>query len=339
MTLNRLRTLYIRWRGWSRYGVSTVWSFGRNGGYRVADSRRPRTVQDLSGEGTGVPADEVYGLIHTVEAPVAGHRVQEKMSLTLFMKYGLRTANIPSIGSPKMKSPTAPHVEANGFLAKQCKLIKARQDLKILIAGYNGLRGKRLSLTLTALICTTILLWQWEKTPLFTVLSPQNQLEILSPVVVDAVQTLDHETANEEDVKIKAVEKETKDEQGERNTEEHLNEPTVETINDDAKNSGALPTGFETARSPEREMMVYESFKQGVTMPRANGLQTADDHYILVLIWLSRPWSCRLSQRTDFSYEGFRWQPENCEMPDFDGFTMQHRTVALVGNSLGRQQF
>ena len=38
-------------------------------------------------------------------------------------------------------------------------------------------------------------------------------------VVVDGVQTLDHETDNEEDVKIKAVEKETEAEQGERNTE------------------------------------------------------------------------------------------------------------------------
>ena len=71
-------------------------------------------------------------------------------------------------------------------------------------------------------------------------------------VVVDGVQTLDHETDNEEDVKIKVVEKETKAEQGERNTEEHLNEPTLETRNDDAKNSGAVPMGFETARSPEK---------------------------------------------------------------------------------------
>ncbi|KAJ8629889.1 hypothetical protein MRB53_023212 [Persea americana] len=70
--------------------------------------------------------------------------------------------------------------------------------------------------------------------------------------VVDGVQTLDHETDNEEDVKTKAVEKETEAEQGERNTEEHLNEPTVETRNDDAKNSGAVPMGFETARSPKK---------------------------------------------------------------------------------------
>ncbi|XXG72655.1 hypothetical protein AAC387_Pa07g1704 [Persea americana] len=79
-----------------------------------------------------------------------------------------------------------------------------------------------------------------------------NQLEILPPAVLDGVQTLDHETDNEEDVKIKAVEKETKAEQGERKTEEHLNEPKVETRNDEAKNSGAVPMGFETARSPEK---------------------------------------------------------------------------------------
>lgn len=35
--------------------------------------------------------------------------------------------------------------------------------------------------------------------------------------------------------------------------------------------------------------------------------------------WLSDMWACRLTQRPDFSYEGYRWQPENCKMPDFEG--------------------
>ena len=34
--------------------------------------------------------------------------------------------------------------------------------------------------------------------------------------------------------------------------------------------------------------------------------------------WLSEMWACRLTQRTDFSYEGYRWQPENCKMPAFE---------------------
>ncbi|XP_010270340.1 PREDICTED: protein trichome birefringence-like 14 isoform X2 [Nelumbo nucifera] len=59
--------------------------------------------------------------------------------------------------------------------------------------------------------------------------------------------------------------------------------------------------------------------------------------------WLSEMWACRLTQRTDFSYEGFSWQPENCEMPEFEGSTflrrMRDKTIAFIGDSLGRQQF
>ncbi|XP_042516171.1 protein trichome birefringence-like 16 [Macadamia integrifolia] len=54
-------------------------------------------------------------------------------------------------------------------------------------------------------------------------------------------------------------------------------------------------------------------------------------------------WACRLTQRTKFSYEGFRWQPQNCEMPDFERSAflrrMKDKTLAFVGDSLGRQQF
>ncbi|KAF9604917.1 hypothetical protein IFM89_011284 [Coptis chinensis] len=54
-------------------------------------------------------------------------------------------------------------------------------------------------------------------------------------------------------------------------------------------------------------------------------------------------WACRLTQRTDFSYETFKWQPENCRMPEFEKTTflrrMQDKTIAFVGDSLGRQQF
>ncbi|XP_047339001.1 protein trichome birefringence-like 16 isoform X2 [Impatiens glandulifera] len=59
--------------------------------------------------------------------------------------------------------------------------------------------------------------------------------------------------------------------------------------------------------------------------------------------WLSEAWSCRLTQRSDFSYEGYRWQPENCYLPEFEGSDflkrMQDKTLAFVGDSLGRQQF
>uniref|UniRef100_A0A1J3CXZ1 Protein trichome birefringence-like 14 n=1 Tax=Noccaea caerulescens TaxID=107243 RepID=A0A1J3CXZ1_NOCCA len=59
--------------------------------------------------------------------------------------------------------------------------------------------------------------------------------------------------------------------------------------------------------------------------------------------WLSTMWSCRIMGRPDFSFEGYRWQPHGCSMPQFDRFTflsrMQNKTIAFIGDSLGRQQF
>ncbi|KAL8166300.1 hypothetical protein V2J09_007799 [Rumex salicifolius] len=59
--------------------------------------------------------------------------------------------------------------------------------------------------------------------------------------------------------------------------------------------------------------------------------------------WLSEMWACRLTGRLEFSYEAYRWQPENCEMPMFDRTEflrrMQDKTIAFIGDSLGRQQY
>lgn len=59
--------------------------------------------------------------------------------------------------------------------------------------------------------------------------------------------------------------------------------------------------------------------------------------------WLSSMWACRLTQRSDFAYEKLRWQPKDCEMETFTGSKflrrMQNKTVAFIGDSLGRQQF
>lgn len=59
--------------------------------------------------------------------------------------------------------------------------------------------------------------------------------------------------------------------------------------------------------------------------------------------WLSGMWACRLTQRTDFAYEKLRWQPKYCQMEEFEGSKflrkMQGKTLAFVGDSLGRQQY
>ncbi|KAL8498266.1 hypothetical protein ACS0TY_021550 [Phlomoides rotata] len=59
--------------------------------------------------------------------------------------------------------------------------------------------------------------------------------------------------------------------------------------------------------------------------------------------WLSSMWACRLTQRKDFEYEKLRWQPKDCKMEEFTGHKflqrMRDKTLALIGDSLGRQQF
>ncbi|KAI9192369.1 hypothetical protein LWI28_021874 [Acer negundo] len=59
--------------------------------------------------------------------------------------------------------------------------------------------------------------------------------------------------------------------------------------------------------------------------------------------WLSSMWACQLMQRNDFAYEKLRWQPKDCELEEFEASKffrrMQDKTLAFVGDSLGRQQF
>lgn len=59
--------------------------------------------------------------------------------------------------------------------------------------------------------------------------------------------------------------------------------------------------------------------------------------------WLSSMWACRLTQRKDFEYEKLRWQPKDCKLEEFTGHKflqrMRDKTLALIGDSLGRQQF
>ncbi|KAJ7545107.1 hypothetical protein O6H91_09G107500 [Diphasiastrum complanatum] len=54
-------------------------------------------------------------------------------------------------------------------------------------------------------------------------------------------------------------------------------------------------------------------------------------------------WACRLTTRPDFQFEKYKWQPDDCTLPPFDSHSfltkMRNKTIAFVGDSLGRQQF
>lgn len=41
-------------------------------------------------------------------------------------------------------------------------------------------------------------------------------------------------------------------------------------------------------------------------------------------------WACRLTERTDFSYERYRWVPKDCELPTFERSTFLQRYLAFL---------
>ncbi|KAF9616067.1 hypothetical protein IFM89_028533 [Coptis chinensis] len=307
--------------------------------------------------------------------------------------------------------------------------------------GFYGLRGKQISLILIALICTTIIIWAWDGTPLLaTFLPPQSPLLKPSPEIIvgvpvtssidsktdirvkeDFVQGVpEGEERNEQDKQLlisdppdKTDVKETtplieqkgnpynseeemklkQDLDGDTKTEPVNKTPDPETttlyktetdenLTIDLEEKKEIPSGSSVEKKKSKSdlsgetsiELVEKTLNSGVTMGSVNTAsnETAKDENLGTDLvekkacnyakgkwvedstrplysgfgckqWLSGMWACRLTQRTDFSYESFRWHPNNCEMPDFKGSSflkrMQDKTIAIVGDSLGRQQF
>lgn len=172
---------------------------------------------------------------------------------------------------------------------------------------YNRFRGRHLSVTLITLIFTTIILWVSEKNPsITTLLTGQDQFTWPS-------SEYHSDTVNNSSVSMRP--------------KGHIEE-----------------FFFEEITAEEAEELVHKD----LVCNYAKGQWVADSRRPLYSgfgckQWLSEMWACRLTQRSDFSYEGYRWLPNNCEMPEFErsGFLrrMQDKTIAFIGDSLGRQQF
>ncbi|XP_021811927.1 protein trichome birefringence-like 14 isoform X1 [Prunus avium] len=201
--------------------------------------------------------------------------------------------------------------------------------------GYNfRLMGKPISLTLAALVCTTILLWAWEKNPFADTL-----LLAREHFTVPSIDFLG-DSANNSSKPMKK-------------NESVQGKDSHSITNEDTKvveNFGTAPIDSIAAFSAgmqESDGNMQSSY-QTEACNYAKGRWVADSRRPLYSglkckQWLSEMWACRLTQRTDFSFEGYRWKPMNCEMPDFERSTflrrMQDKTIAFIGDSLGRQQF
>ncbi|XVF35152.1 hypothetical protein REPUB_Repub18cG0120400 [Reevesia pubescens] len=178
-------------------------------------------------------------------------------------------------------------------------------------------RAKELSLVLIVLVCATILIWTWDKSPILTSLLPsKNQLLQLSP--------------EEEAAKHK---------------------PNLEREKTGVIESGSSSTQIEETNNVilgEKTSEQEEKKVENQACNYAKGKWVIDDRRPLYSgfgckQWLAPMWACRLMQRKDFAFEKLRWQPKDCEMEEFKGSKflkrMQDKTLAFVGDSLGRQQF
>ncbi|KAL3630117.1 Protein trichome birefringence-like 16 [Castilleja foliolosa] len=185
--------------------------------------------------------------------------------------------------------------------------------------------GRHSSFTLAGLVLTTLFFWSWENNPLLTsLLSAQEQFIMRTPDFFMEESADSSALLNPREQLLEA------------DSEDKLDDKIVEHSAVESVNLISTEEKDENGAS-EKQACNY-----------AKGRWVADSRRPLYSgfgckQWLSDMWACRLTQRTDFSYEGYRWQPSNCAMPEFQGaqfFTrMQDKTIAFIGDSLGRQQF
>lgn len=279
-----------------------------------------------------------------------------------------------------------------------------RESEKRMKGSLNGLRSTKLPFILVTLLCLTILIWGWDKTPFLSYLLPsQSRLLQLSPefLVDSPVTSVTPEEWATEGQNLPYVERnasshghaegaydktvqdvaEGVDGKGFQDTAQGENDKAVQdaaegvagkAVQDPAEGPEstdvAAPLGDgkkeEIAHGVDSQVPVNSANRSSYVVQEdrnkstrhvnesscnlAVGKWVEDDSRPFYSgfeckQWLSQMWACRLTQRTDFSYEKFRWQPRDCNMEEFGGNKflqrMQDKTLAFVGDSLGRQQF
>ncbi|KAG6658175.1 protein trichome birefringence-like 16 isoform X1 [Carya illinoinensis] len=212
--------------------------------------------------------------------------------------------------------------------------------------GFYGLRGRQLALITIFLLCITYFIWAWKKTPSVpSLMPPQTGLNLSSEILT---------SPSEEKTKDKQIQ-EAKTDVGAQGPTSLIgvqgdNKKSLELVSKQAEVDMAAPASSPHTSSPFRGKDDWN-----ITIPienqdcnHAKGKWVPDNNRPLYSgfgckQWLSAMWACRLMQRTDFAYEKLRWQPKNCKMEEFEGSKflrkMQDKTLAFVGDSLGRQQF
>ncbi|KAK3034518.1 hypothetical protein RJ639_032507 [Escallonia herrerae] len=196
-----------------------------------------------------------------------------------------------------------------------------------------GLRVRQLSVLIFAVVSATIIIWRCDKSALLiSFLPPQSRVLQLPPGSQNLAHYggADSSTSVIEGLDFKPVS------EGRNNSNEKLDMIAPKS----SVNEGPL------VRRESNISLTTDEGKQACNF--AKGKWVTDDSWPLYSgfgckQWLSGMWACRLTQRIDFVYEKLRWLPKDCAMESFTRSKfltrMQNKTLAFVGDSLGRQQF
>ncbi|KAF4363619.1 hypothetical protein F8388_002160 [Cannabis sativa] len=239
--------------------------------------------------------------------------------------------------------------------------------------GFYGLRAKELSLVTILLMCTTVFVLTWKRTPLLTPFPPQGGLQ-LTPVglgkekVAIAVEDFKNEKLGKEEIGNQVTEngkaKTEIEKTGNVKTETNDSEVVRTELEEKGKEENerrAIPTLTSPVQGSSKSSKIVSGNDLSLPINNkacnyGNGKWVVDHNRSLYSgfgckQWLSGMWACRMTQRTDFAYEKLRWQPKDCQLEEFEGSkflkrsastsnsTMENKTLAFVGDSLGRQQF
>ncbi|MED6171011.1 hypothetical protein PIB30_036771 [Stylosanthes scabra] len=241
--------------------------------------------------------------------------------------------------------------------------------------GLNGLKGKEIALITIVVMSATIILWNWEKTPRLTALfPPQDPLQLSSEIlssVSDEVKyplsvsdeekhpssvsdVVKHFSSVSDEVKRDKISDDEKNHDIQTFPNPIVHEPERNEAQGDGTSEIEKHIQDPAKEVPQRSSLIGGEDKnsnkatESKVCNYAKGKWVLDDNRPLYSgfgckQWLSPMWACRMMQRTDFSYEKLRWQPKDCQMEEFEGSKflrrMQSKTLAFVGDSLGRQQF
>lgn len=192
---------------------------------------------------------------------------------------------------------------------------------------FYGLKVAQVSLILIGFVCLAVLMLAWTKTTLLTSLDPpESDLSYLTPEIPLSIR----DGAAAKDV--------SQNTSSPKVAENFVSAPSSKDLEFSAIQS--------SAEGENHQYVTNSTQRQDCNLGK--GRWVIDDARPLYSglgckQWLSSMWACHMTQRTDFEYEKLRWRPKDCDMEDFTGpkflTRMVNKTLAFVGDSLGRQQF